>query len=191
MPDLITTADLASSPDTAALTTRGDVSALISTASAIVISRLGYDPTSATITETHSGTGRPRIWLARRPVASITSVTIGGTALDNTGGDAWTFEPETGRLTLGSGLDDVAFAPRFPRGDNNVVVVYVAGSSPIDARIKRACVAMSSWLAAQPSGAFTFESDTAYSYSLASLPGGRLPPVVEACLRGMQSDFVL
>lgn len=191
MSDLITTADLLTSPDTAAIATRADLANLISCASEIIISRIGYDPATATLTETHSGRGLPRLWLERRPVSSITSVSIDGTSLDNTDGDAWTFDPQTGELVLGSGSVHPDFAPRFPYGTRNVVVVYVAGSATIDPRLKRACIALVSWIASQPSGALTFESDTQYSYTLANLPGGRLPPTVEACLRGMQRDFVL
>lgn len=191
MSDLITLSDLQSCPETASLATRGDVANLISCASEMVISRLGYDPSSATVTEKHSGRGLPRLWLERTPVASVTSVTINGTALDNTGGDAWAFDARTGWLVLGNGTDHLDFAQSFPHGSNNVVVVYVAGSATIDPRIKRACLAMASWLASQPSGAYKSENDSAYSYTLADLPGGRLPAVAEACLRGLQSDFVL
>lgn len=191
MSDLITISDVQSSPDTASLATRGDVANLISCASEMVISRLGYDPSSATVTEKHSGNGLPRLWLYRTPITSITSVTINGVVLDNTDSNAWTFDPATGWLVLGNGTDHLDFAQSFPHGSNNVTVVYVAGSATIDPRIKRACLAMISWLAAQPSGAYASENDSAYSYTLADLPGGRLPAVAEACLRGLQSDFVL
>lgn len=192
MADLITSADVAAVPELSALIGRTDLASLITTASEMIEARVGKPQTQATVTdELHDG-GNARVWLRRTPVASVTSVTIDGRALDNTDGEAWTLEPRTGRLTLGPGNDDLAFGPRFPRGSGNVAVTYVGGPDPTPERVKRATLALLKHAvdACRRAGNIKAESIGDYSYTLADLDPAALPASVEVWLRGLNADVV-
>ncbi len=146
----------------------------------------------AFVTEALKGKNRPSLWLSRKPVISVASVTVNGTALDNSTNEAWTFEPDTGRLWRGSGLDDPRFATWFGAGIGNVVVAYWAGYTAIPDPVIRAAKLMVQYLAGQSkvSGVYSQESFGDYSYTLN--PKGlvmTLPPSVAAlCAAYVQED---
>jgi hypothetical protein len=83
------------------------------------------------ITEVKSGRNTAALWLKLLPVVSVQAITLNGTALDNTFGDAWTFHPGTGKVVRGDGQDDTRFVPWWPAGEENIIVQYWGGYSPI------------------------------------------------------------
>lgn len=190
MADLITTAELTAAVPS--LATRSDLAALVSAASQAVERYCGRTFERATLTETHDGRNRSRLWLRRRPIVSVASVTINGTALDNTTSDAWVFHPATGELRRGNGHEAEQFAAWFPWGLQNIVVTYTGGYNPIPADVKHATILWARHLAdaAQTGGMIASESIGDYSYSLG--PGAQqaasaaalelLAPYVEASL---------
>lgn len=182
MADLITTSELTAAVPS--LTGRADLAQLVTAASLAVERYCGRTFAQATLTETHNGRNRSRLWLKRRPVVSVASVTINGTALDNTTSDAWTFQPETGELRRGNGHDAEPFAPWFPWGLQNIVVTYTGGYSPIPADVKQATILWARHLAdaTKASGLYQSEAIGDYSYTLASLDAQAGPPVALALL---------
>jgi hypothetical protein len=84
-----------------------------------------------TVTETHSGRGRPGLVLRDGPAISITSVTEDGTAVASGG---YTLDDDTGILYRVSGYSDLA----WPVGRRNVVVTYVVGRSAVPPAISEA-----------------------------------------------------
>lgn len=181
MSDLITTDDLTASCPT--LSGRADLARLVSSASQAVEAYCGRTFAVATYTERHDGRGLSRVWLRQRPVIEVTSVSADGYALDNTSGDAWTLDPDTGELLWGNGFDDPRFAPRFARGSRNIEVVYSAGFDPIPEAVATAAILTAKWLADRTgaSGAFQSERIGDYSYTLAT-QAGLLPDAAEVML---------
>ena len=192
MADLVTTADVQAVPELASLIGRADLASTIAAASELIEAAVGRPLTRATVTEVHDGPGTPRLWLRRTPVASVTSVTVNGTALDNTGGAAWTLQAATGRLSRGAGTDDPAFAAPWPRGAGNVSVVYSGGPDPVPERAKRACLALLKHAVdvVRRSGAYKGETIGDYSYTLADLSPEALPASVEVWLKGLRTEVV-
>lgn len=135
-------------------------------------------------TEYHDGANRPRIWLKHRPVVTVTSVTINGTALDNSNNDAWTVNTDTGELIRGDGQDDPRFASWFPRGTRNVVVVYTAGFSAVPSGVQRAALAWLKTLSdvGRVGGAYKSESIGEYSYTAGDLSAASMPGLVALLL---------
>lgn len=194
MADLITTADVQAVPELATLIGRADLASMISAVSELVEAYVGRPLSQATLTdELYDGTGTPRLWLLRTPVASVTTVKIDGVALDNTDNEAWTIQKPTGRLTLGPGDEDPAFGPRWPKGTLNIAVTYVGGPSATPERAKRACLALLKYAvdAVRRSGSYKSEEIGDYSYTLADIGPGGLPPSVEVWLKGLRTDVVL
>lgn len=79
------------------------------------------------VTETFSGRNNARLFLRHRPVISVNAIVLNTWTLDNSLGDAWTFDPWTGRLVRGRGQDDTRFVPYWPAGENNIQVTYWGG----------------------------------------------------------------
>ncbi len=192
MADLITASDVAAVPELSALSGRADLASMISAASELVEAWTGRPLTRTSAAEAYDGTGKPRLWLRRTPVASVASVVIEGTALDNTDGKAWTLDGQTGRLVLGDGRDDPALGPTWPRGSGNIVVTYTGGPSPTPERAKRACLALLKTAVdvVRRSGAYQAESIGDYSYTLADLGSGAAPPAVAVWLAGLRTEVV-
>ena len=142
------------------------------------------------VTETFDGKNQAKLWLSSRPVISVQSVTIDGTALDNTYGDAWTFSPYKGYLIRGTGQDDNRFPPWFPAGTQNVVVQYVGGYDAIPARLTRACVWAVKWLyeRGKVSGIHAEESIGDYRYKLNGAAAHDLPAHIADMLVGFAQD---
>jgi hypothetical protein len=163
---------------------------LINTASQKILNfcRRSYF-TQQSVIETLDGTNLSRVWLSQRPVITVATVTINGTALDNTYGDAWTFKPSTGELLRGDGEDDSRFVPWFPKGKQNVVVQYWAGFTTVPDPIIRATIWAVRWLHEQSkiSGVFSAERIGDYSYNLnASAQSMTLPTHIA----GLCADYV-
>lgn len=123
------------------------------------------------LTEHHDGKNLPRLWLRRRPVRVVQAVTVDGDALDNTDLTAWTFNPATGELIRGSGLDDRRFPAWFPSGSRNIIVQYWAGYATVPDLVAEAAVKTVRWLWTldQPGGTGVMQSERIgdYSYSRA------------------------
>jgi hypothetical protein len=114
-------ADLAGRSDAQTLLTSS-----ISLAEALCRCEFGYE---ADIEEFHDGGNSSEIWLRRRPVTVVTSVTANGYEITD-----FSFNAKTGRLWRGNGYSHRRNAPDFPFGQENVAVVYSAGytSAPDD-----------------------------------------------------------
>jgi hypothetical protein len=191
MADLITTAELVNAVPS--LATRTDLSQLVAAASLAVENRVGRTFARETITEHHDGRNLPRIWLRRRPVASVTSLTIDGTLIDNTGGDAYDFDPDTGEFWRGPNQGGSRFNSPFPTGKRGVVVVYVGGYDPIPADVKQATIIVAKHLAdaSRTPGTYKSESIGDYSYTLGDLTANGLPGAAEALLAKYIENAVL
>jgi hypothetical protein len=171
MADLVTVAEVVERWPAFAKFGAGQQSALISDVSGIVEAEFGYSLDGATLTETLSGTGYPKIWLRQWPVVSVESVAIDGTALPSEG---WDLDPETGELYRGSG--------RWPRGYRNVVVSYTVAGSVV-AGLKRAAALTIQYYAELPkaTGLFKQEIIGPYQYVLADKPiADSIPPAARA-----------
>lgn len=164
--------------------------ALITDASAAVESFCRRTFGQQSYVETYDGRNLPRVWLRQLPVIAVAAVSVNGEVLDNTYGDAWSFDSGTGELRRGSGHDDVRFAAWFPAGRGNVQVTYTAGYLEIPPAVQRATIltvrylyelGRKDWLAQS-------ESIGDYSYTLAqtALTGAMLPPHVA----GLLADWV-
>lgn len=120
-------ADLAGRSDAQTLLTSA-----ISLAEAFCRTEFGYD---ADIEEVHDGGNSSEIWLRRRPVAVVTSVTANGYEITD-----YSFNAKTGRLWRGYGYSHRRLAPEFPFGQENVVVVYSAGYTTVPDDLKAAII---------------------------------------------------
>lgn len=128
-----------------------------------------------------SGRAHGRLWLAAPAIASIESIAVNGQVLDDQGGAAWTFDPDTGALLRGDGTSDPRFAPWWPKGFRNVRVEYTAGYDPVPGMIRRATIAVARGLdaALKTLGPYKSESIGDYSYTLADGSTGSAPGPVE------------
>jgi hypothetical protein len=147
---------------------------------------LGLSERSAS--ESFDGGGRD-LWLSLRPVKSIMAVTIDGAALDNTNGDAWTLDPESGRLSRGAGRNDPRFDRGWPPGSGNIVVQYWGGYSADDApaQLRMAAAFMVRHLveAGRISGLYQSERIGDYDATLAASAGAGLPSHVAGRLASL------
>jgi hypothetical protein len=146
------------------------------------------------VTEYLDGNGTSRIWLDRRPVTEVTSVTVNDVALDNSTNAAWVLEPNTGTLTRGTGQHDSQLAINWPRGTRNVVVVYTGGYSAIPSDVKMAAATLAKHIhdAATKTGILSSENIGAYSYVLnTAFSKGGFPPAVAMLLASYVSDPIL
>jgi hypothetical protein len=138
------------------------------------------------------GQNSPTLWLKLTPIIQVTSVIVNGFALDNTYNTAWNFEPLTGKLSRGSGLDDPRFCPWFPKGQQNVQVTYFGGYQTMPARLTMAGVYMAKYLYEQTkiTGIYSAESIGDYSYTLnAAYSGLTVPPHVCDMCAGFVEDL--
>jgi hypothetical protein len=94
----------------------------VDAASALIESKTGLIFVTRAITETKDGNGRADLWLRRRPLVSVTSVTVNDAALD---ASQFVVDAEFGRLRRKAGA--------WPSGLANVTVVYQAGYGAQDA----------------------------------------------------------
>jgi hypothetical protein len=185
--DLVTTAEVENAWAGFSALATDEKTALIDVVSSAIAQHAGREFQSTTYTEYHDGKNRPRLWLRHTPVISITSVSINGTALDNTDGTAWTIDLESGELLYGTGDNgDPAFNPWFPIGKKNIVVVYAAGYAAIPADVKRAAILWMQAISGQHQaggGAYKSESLGDYSYTLADPSLQEMPPLVRMLLK--------
>jgi hypothetical protein len=168
--------------------------ALIEAASEAVESYCRRTFASSTVTESVDGTGKPRLWLSRRPVSSVGTVTVNGTAIDNTSGDAWTLQGNRGELLRGAGYLDPRHAMAWPKGYSNVVVTYVGGYATIPGPVKQATIAMVKHMseAANKTGLLSSESIGDYSYVLnTAFNKGDIPPAVGMMLAAYVQDDIV
>jgi hypothetical protein len=119
-----------------------------------------------TITETHSG-GGSLLRLRQTPVLSVTSVTVSGVLLANTG---YVLDTDLGILYAGS----TSTASTFAAGLRNVVVVYVVGiaNPPKSARLVALTALQSLWQQSQqaPHRLLDEQAEFAVTSAVAGLP---------------------
>lgn len=169
-----------------------DLPDLITAASELVALRCRRTFQVADLTEAYDGTDRARIWLKRPPINSVSAITINTWSLDNTLGDAWGFDSDTGELFRGNGQADLRFAAWFPRGRQNVLVSYNGGFATIPGPVKRATIVMVKHLAdgSKHTGILQSEKIGDYSYTLADLDKIGMPPLAEILLQHFVLDWV-
>lgn len=109
------------------------LSQLITSSSAWVEARLGQAVLTRTVTETRDGNGTSRMLLAQHPVASVTSVTVDGTAIA-----ARASVTATGYVLHDGAIELVGYT--FTTGTANVVVVYSAGSATCPTDLEQAVI---------------------------------------------------
>lgn len=143
------------------------------------------------VTETINGRNNAALWLKTRPIISVNSVTINGSALDNSYNTAWCVDPATGKLVRGDGQDDTRFVPWFPAGEQNIVVQYWAGYQTIPDEVVVATAQYVKYLYEQGkvSGIYSSESIGDYSYSLReTVLASTVPPHILAMLADYVQD---
>jgi hypothetical protein len=124
------------------------------------------------VTEYFGGPNRQSLWLKTRPVISVQMVTVNGTCLDNTYGDAWSFNPRTGRLIRGNGQDDSHLAPWFPAGMRNIVVQYFGGYDTFPDTLVMATAWMVRWMYERGSVTGVYKSESIGDWSGTVNDGG-------------------
>lgn len=184
MADLVTAGEVTTAVPS--LTGSADLSALITAASLAVENYCNRVFEQVAVTETHDGGDAPFLFLRRPPIASVATVTINGTALDNTGGDAWSFNANTGELVRGDGRDHPRFSSCWPAGVQNVTVLYTGGYATVPGPVKRAVILQVKYLSdlSANSGAYKAESIGDYSYTLGDITIHGLSPAAAAILSG-------
>lgn len=193
MSDLITTAEVTAQWAGFADLGTATQSALVTAASESVEAYCRRTFAAGTVTEYVDGRGTPRLWLSRRPVASVSTLTIDGGTLDNTSGDAWVLDGARGELTRGNGTGDPRHALGWPRGRRNVVVTYVGGYSSIPGPVKQAAIAMVKHMSelAAKTGLLSSESLGGYSYVLnTAFNKGDVPPGIGMMLAPYVQDDI-
>jgi uncharacterized phiE125 gp8 family phage protein len=125
------------------------------------------------VTDTLDGNGRTDLWLSRRPIVSVTSVTADGVLVDPS---LYVLDARMGRLRMKSGAWSCGMA--------NIVVVYSAGygaqdAATLPADVKRACLDLAKAIFDElVSGALTLSSVSMGPGSMV-LKTGQMPPSVE------------
>lgn len=190
MADLVTSSQvLAAWPGFAKLDS-GEQSALVTQASRAVEEWCKRTFAVATYTDYLNGKNRSRVWLRNLPVISITSVTANGTLIDNTGGNAYLFVPETGALIRGTNMDDPQQGPWWPWGTRNIVVVYSAGYASVPDTVQRATILTIKNLyevLKTSVGPVQSEKIGDYQYTLATPSYQAVPPIAA----GLLANYVL
>ncbi len=131
-----------------------------------------------TVTDTLDGQGRPDLWLSRRPIVSVTSVTMDGALVDP---GRYVVDATLGRLRMPAGSWTVGIA--------NLVAVYSAGygaqgaaTLPVD--VVRACLDLAKAIYDEKAtGAITLASVTMGAAGSVTLKTGKYPPSVERVAR--------
>lgn len=145
-----------------------------------------------TLDEFYNGQNHPRIWLRHKPIVSVMSVKVNGVALDNTYGDTWCFDSKKGSLIRGTNLMEMRFNPWFPRGTQNVEVVYWAGFPEVPPDIVEATVQYVRYLSEQIkiTGIFSEEDIGDYSYKLNTAASSMTLPkhIANLCADYVQDD---
>ena len=129
-----------------------------------------------TVTDTLDGSGRVDLWLSRRPIVSVTSVTVNGAEVD---ASLYVVDAKMGRLRMKAGA--------WSEGIANAAVVYSAGygaqgAATLPADVKRACLDLAKAIYDElVSGALTLSSVSMGPGSMV-LKTGQMPPSVERVL---------
>lgn len=145
---------------------------------------------SQSVTEVFSPRNQSAVYLTLRPVQQVMTVTLNGTALDNSLGDAWTFHPGTGRLVRGDGQDDPRFAPWWPSGDRNLAVQYWGGYQALPDDLVMATAYMVRWLHERGRVAGIYASESVGGWS-GTLAGDDLSQTVPPHVMALLSDYVI
>jgi hypothetical protein len=138
-------------------------------------------------TETFSGRNTTRLWLHRLPIVSIESVTIGGTEVDNTSGDAYGFDPGLGELWRNSGWS------LWPSGTGNIVVAYTGGYSAVPDPVVEATCWLAKWMQESGSASTVYTSERIgdYSRTFGQQSGGSANSQMPSHIAGMLEPYVL
>jgi hypothetical protein len=149
--------------------------------------------TAQGVIENFDGTNLNRLWLSIRPVIAVMSVIVNQVPLDNTYNDAWTFNPATGEITRGDGMDSKSFEPWFPEGTQNIQVNYIGGPGTVPGPVMRATVICARYLHEQTglSQVYASRSLGDYSYSINNeVTDMTMPPPAAALLAPYVSNDI-
>jgi uncharacterized phiE125 gp8 family phage protein len=109
------------------------IQTLVTAASVLIQSYLGYNIASATYTETRSGHGRESLALRNGPVTAIQSLTVGATTQSASPGyDQTGYSFDGGRVYLSNGV--------FSCGIRNISITYTAGYATVPDDLAQACI---------------------------------------------------
>lgn len=149
---------------------------------------------SAAITETLDGDGSPVLYLSRPPVVSIASITVEGTALDNTNADAWKFKSLSGEVRRGTGRVPMWSGDRWPEGLDNITVVYAGGYQTIPDVVKEATILTLQSLASTNGTSSSFRREklgTDYEYEQSEeMIANPTPPQVKLMLNPYRLRYI-
>lgn len=132
-------------------------------------------------TETYDGNGSPELWLNAIPVTLIDSVTVLDT--DGTENSLTTSylrtDADVGRVRIvGSGAEYLV----FPRGFQNIKVVYTAGFATIPEDLQEALVTWAQFLHARSVQDISVESEKLGDYSRTIKESSDLPKDVRSAI---------
>jgi hypothetical protein len=109
---------------------------LLSAASDAVRNHTRRDWGTGSTTETHDGSGTPRLFLKRYPTSSVTTITVNGTAETD-----YVLDASRGIVTRGDGEIDPRWSPVWDAGTQNIDVAYTASVTVPD-QVKWATISM-------------------------------------------------
>ena len=185
MADLITAQDVEDSLG-ATYSERADVGRLITAASALVEQHCNRVFAQEDVDEYLDGTGTDCLLVSRPPIASVDSISVDGTDLDNSEETAWNVEADGRAIYRGRGRVDPMFACVWPRGRRNVRVQYTGGFAATPEAVAQATVMLVRQMADGSAYSSILRRETIgdYSYELSSLAveSDELPGVVRALL---------
>lgn len=131
--DLCTVADVQSYLGSAVAADAVIIQTLITAASVLIQTYLGYSPALQAYTETFNGLANDRRMLTIRPAASVTAVSIDGVAIPPRATPSGSGYTSDKNMVYLSGYT-------FTRNFQNVVISYTAGFASIPEDIKQVCI---------------------------------------------------
>lgn len=190
MPDYITAAEaIAAVPKLAG---NPELAQLITDASDLATSYTGRSFGLATQTEVHDGDNSPRVYLKQTPIMAVSAIVVNGTALDNTDGTGWTFNPYSGELIRGNGQSDERFGLWFPAGFQNVAVTYTSGAIALPGGLTRAVKIILKAMLDTMKGDTRLNSESLgdYSYTVGDPTSMVVPPMAAFLLNSLRLDWI-
>jgi hypothetical protein len=191
MADLVTEAEVTAAWPGFDTLDDGEKAALISAASAAIERYCRRTFEEDEVTERFDGNGRPRVWLSRRPVASVASVVANGETLT---AEDYSFNPETGELFRGDGRTEPRHVMGFPRGTRNITVTYTGGYATVPEDVKRATLVLVRHVSdgTAKTGVLSSESLGEYSYVLnTAFSKAEMPPLAAMLLAPFVQDDIV
>jgi hypothetical protein len=147
---------------------------LINTSSQAIIDFCNrtFDQTNQ-VAEPYDGKNTGVLWLKKIPVVSVTQIVINNqqNTLTNADGRDWVLYPKNGKLIRGVGLNDERFAYFWPRGNQNILIDYLAGFAAIPDKVIMAACLFTRYYYMLTKNTMIYQSESLgdYSYTLAPI----------------------